>query len=261
MNLPRIELPVFGGDNPRGWIRKCRKYFKMHNELPVQQWVEVASMYLEGKSEIWFEGILLGNNDLTNWKELAKALCMRFGSHSDVVEEFNKLEQEKGTDEYIERLKSLMKTLNPMLPESYYVSSFISGLKEEIKLKILKPTTLIQAFDQAKWHEKSIVAVVRRNIIAPRISSSFNNERSAGITPYKPFNQHGVDEQSSPKQSTNTLYEQRRKLGLCFKYDDKFVPGHKCSVKGIHLIEGREDEKEKFLETEVKEQGCCYGIG
>jgi hypothetical protein len=27
------------------------------------------------------------------------------------------------------------------------------------------------------------------------------------------------------------------------------------------LIEGREDEKEKFLETEVKEQGCCYGIG
>jgi hypothetical protein len=66
------------------------------------------------------------------------------------VEEFNKLEQEKGTDEYIERLKSLMKTLNPMLPESYYVSSFISGLKEKIKLKILKPTTLIQAFDQAK---------------------------------------------------------------------------------------------------------------
>lgn len=68
MNLPTIELPVFDGDNPRGWIRKCRKYLKMHNELPGQQWVEVASMYLEGKSEIWFEGILLGTNDLTNWK-------------------------------------------------------------------------------------------------------------------------------------------------------------------------------------------------
>ena len=120
----------------------------------------------------------------------------------------------------------------------------------------VKPPTLIQAFDQAKQQEESIVAVARRNIITSRISSSFNNERPTGITPYKPFNQHRVDEQYSPKQHKDTLYEQRRKLGLCLKCGNKFVSGHKCSVKGIHLIQGRQDEKEKFLETEERIQGC-----
>jgi len=31
--LPRVELPTFRGENPRGWLRKCRKYFKM-NTIP-----------------------------------------------------------------------------------------------------------------------------------------------------------------------------------------------------------------------------------
>jgi len=32
-------------------------------------------------------------------------------------------------------------------------------------------------------------------------------------------------------------------LGQCFKCGDKFMPGHKCIVKGLHMIEGREEEE------------------
>jgi hypothetical protein len=55
--------------------------------------------------------------------------------------------------ERFDELKSLMHSLNSLLPELYYISSFISGLKEDIKpmLKILKPGALMVAFDQAKW--------------------------------------------------------------------------------------------------------------
>jgi hypothetical protein len=72
-----------------------------------------------------------------------------------VVEEFNKLTQEKSMEEYVERfeeLKYLMSILNPSLPKSYYVSSFISGLKNDNRptLKILRLTTIIYAFDQAR---------------------------------------------------------------------------------------------------------------
>lgn len=28
--FPRVELPIFFGENLRGWIMKCRKFFKMH---------------------------------------------------------------------------------------------------------------------------------------------------------------------------------------------------------------------------------------
>jgi len=58
-------------------------------------------------------------------------------------------------DDYIERfeeLRSLIRALNPLLPEFYHVSSFISGLKDEIKpmLKILKPAKVLVAFEQVR---------------------------------------------------------------------------------------------------------------
>lgn len=34
--LPKVELSAFHVDNPRGWIRKCRKFFKLHF-IPVHQ--------------------------------------------------------------------------------------------------------------------------------------------------------------------------------------------------------------------------------
>lgn len=77
-----------------------------------------------------------------------KGICIRVGNKEDMVEEFNKLTQQKGLKEYIEKfeeLKSLIPVKNPTLQESYYISSFISGLKEDLKpmLKILKPIILM----------------------------------------------------------------------------------------------------------------------
>jgi hypothetical protein len=156
-NIPllRVEMPTFRGENPRGWLRKCRKYFKL-NTIPTHQWVEVVSYYLEGKANVWFEGLVRKNESWMDWEEFAQILCRQFGSREDSVEEFNKLIQDKSVDDYIERfeeLRSLMSALNPSLAESYYVSSFISGLKEDIKpmLKILKPSNVLMAFEQAKW--------------------------------------------------------------------------------------------------------------
>ena len=57
-------------------------------------------------------------------------------------------------EEYIEKfeeLKSLMIIMNLILLKFYYISSLISGFKEDFKpiLKILKPITLMQTFEQA----------------------------------------------------------------------------------------------------------------
>jgi 5-methylcytosine-specific restriction endonuclease McrBC GTP-binding regulatory subunit McrB len=99
-----------------------------------------------------------------------------------VVEEFNKLTQEKKPKEFVERfeeLKSLMSILNPSLSKSYYVSSFISGLENDNMpiLKILRLTTIIYAFDQARWQEKSSLEIISKNIFISRMPSSFNGSR------------------------------------------------------------------------------------
>ena len=60
--------------------------------------------------------------------------------------------------EQFEELKPLMLIKNRNLDEHYFISSFISGLKEEIKpmLRMLKPATLTEAFELSQWQEYSL---------------------------------------------------------------------------------------------------------
>jgi hypothetical protein len=80
--------------------------------------VEIISLYLEGKAEVWSEGLLIGDHDLTNWEEFVRSIYIRFGSRKDVVDEFNKLIQNRAVKEYVERFeefKSLISIMNPSL--------------------------------------------------------------------------------------------------------------------------------------------------
>jgi hypothetical protein len=53
--------------------------------------------------------------------------------------------QEQSVKDYVEKFEELKSLMNASLLESYYVSGFISGLKDDIKLmlKIRRPITLI----------------------------------------------------------------------------------------------------------------------
>ena len=51
--LPKIEFPIFGGTNPRIWVKKCTRYFSLCKILDSQK-VDLASIHLTGKAEIWF---------------------------------------------------------------------------------------------------------------------------------------------------------------------------------------------------------------
>ncbi|XP_027150544.1 uncharacterized protein LOC113750800 [Coffea eugenioides] len=119
-------------------------------------------MYLEGRADRWFEGVKIEKPKLS-WEEFEELLCRRFNDRScrDVVEEFNKLQQVGNVDDYpekFEELKPLMMIKNQNLDENYFIFSFISGLKEEIKpmARMLKPATLFEAFELSQWQKHSL---------------------------------------------------------------------------------------------------------
>jgi hypothetical protein len=85
----------------------------------------------------------------------------------------------------------------------------------------------------------------------PRISASIHTERPTGNFLTKHVNQYKNEGQQKQKIVSETLYEKICKLGKCFKYGDKFVPEHQCDAKGLHMIEGNEDECEEFMDAEV----------
>jgi len=86
---PRIEFPQFDGTNPRGWVKKCSKYFNLC-KTPSQQKVELASLDMIGKAETWYNGYSLGRQHVI-WEDFVVDVCARFRDElgSQVVQDFN----------------------------------------------------------------------------------------------------------------------------------------------------------------------------
>ena len=164
--LPKVDLPSFTGENPREWIRKANKYFKI-NGVEEEMKPEVAELYFRDKADIWFHGVFGGREDIP-WNELCNALCERFGDGTpeEAIEEFNKLMQTGSVADYLEKFEMLKAQVMPSLPhqqDCYYKTCFLSGLKEEIvtMVKLAKPKTLADAVEAAKLQERNLRALQR----------------------------------------------------------------------------------------------------
>ncbi|KAL4297353.1 hypothetical protein GQ457_12G009450 [Hibiscus cannabinus] len=167
LHRPKIELQSFEGTNPRGWIKRCEKYFAICNILDEHR-LDMASMYLVGRAESWFDGYIMQKPRIL-WPEFATDLCLRFcdKASTDIIEEFNKLTQTGSVEQYQEKFEELppfMLLHNSSLGDVYFLSSFISGLKEEIRhrIKVQQPSSLSAAFRQAKLIELSLELEAKR---------------------------------------------------------------------------------------------------
>ncbi|XP_027124419.1 uncharacterized protein [Coffea arabica] len=269
-NPPKIDLHLFSGENPREWLRKCDKYF-MNYQILENQKVEIIEMYLDGRADKWFQGIKLERPGLS-WTEFGDLLCKRFTDSicKDIVEEFNKLQQGGSVREYqeqFEELKPLMLIKNRNLDENYFISSFISGLKEEIKpmLRMLKPATLTEAFELSQWQEYSL-KVQNKNSKQTgegRFGFSRGNTSVVDSNTYKvpvsnalkgPRYSNKVQEDAKEvKRISPQELQFRRSRGLCFKCGEKYGVGHQCKQGYVNCMI-LEDEEEAVFEDAVGEQ-------
>ncbi|KAL4325335.1 hypothetical protein GQ457_11G021080 [Hibiscus cannabinus] len=205
-------------------------------------------MYLIGRAETWYDGYVMQKNRLT-WHEFVSDLFHRFSDklHTDVIDEFNKLFQKTSVEEYqtkFEELQPQMLQINPSLDEEYFVSSFISGLKDELKhrVKVHEPRTVTDAFRKAMLYELSLEIDNKRtktpfykSMTTQVFNSSPKPPPPTTIPPPKPLPPPAV-----PKQN---LLDYRRAHNLCFKCGDKFQPGHQCKMKQLNSMEEMEEDQ------------------
>ncbi|KAE8727404.1 hypothetical protein F3Y22_tig00005459pilonHSYRG00018 [Hibiscus syriacus] len=147
----------------------------------------------------------------------------------DIVEEFTKLVQKGSVEEYQDRFEELqphMLLQNPTLGEEFFVSLFISGLRDDIKhrVKALDPKTLSEASRQAKLYELSVDFESKR--LRPFVKNPAHSIPLPGSKP---------NQLTLPLKNTSTttqkqnLIDYRRQNNLCFKCGEKFVPGHQTA--------------------------------
>lgn len=126
-----------------------------------------ASMYMEAKADYWYLDYVEGRENMS-WNRFVDVVTDRFSmvGEENIIGEFNKLKQDGTVEEYQERfeeLKSFMLNMNRSLTEDYFVKSFLSGLKEEIRhmVYMLRPVNLTQAIQSARMQEQLIDATIK----------------------------------------------------------------------------------------------------
>ena len=54
---PKVEFPCFDGNDLKGWIKKCTRYFTLC-KITEEQKVDLAALHLKGQAEIWFSNYI-----------------------------------------------------------------------------------------------------------------------------------------------------------------------------------------------------------
>nr|CAD1832908.1 unnamed protein product [Ananas comosus var. bracteatus] len=221
-------------------------------------------MHLEDKADTWFQGFL-AESETVSWERFAEEICKRFDEKGlcDVVEEFNKLAQSGSVEEYQEQFEDLrariLTTGSQFTPE-YFLSSFLSGLKEEVRaaVKMFKPRTLVQAFEQAKLQEQIMAAMLKKSkqmIRAHSGTSIPGSYRGTGSTTTgrEVDSLKGQHKFASDRAIPNRqLIEQRRAAGLCFKCGDKYSPGHSCKTHAVNYLSASQEITEVYDEVTLR---------
>ncbi|XP_026399861.1 uncharacterized protein LOC113295752 [Papaver somniferum] len=159
---PKLDFPRFDGDNPKSWIQKCEYYFQMHNIAELHL-TKMEAIHMDGKTSKWYDNFCL-TQAVIPWPYFCQSVCARFENpaHDNIVGIFNKLAQITTVDAYFEEFeyyKALLLGVHQDFPESYFIASFIGGLKEELRSSVLMfdPKTLLHAFSLARMQERTLV--------------------------------------------------------------------------------------------------------
>lgn len=195
------------------------------------------------------------------WSEFMEMVCNRFSKvgYENLVGQFNKLVQKGRVEEYItqfDELRSYVMVQEGHHRESYYIDTFISGLKEEIAQQLYnnKPSTLQEARNMARGQEYLLNVLDKRYKSSSKILTMPTASTYKGFSPGGKFKEGEKSTQSDFRKLSLDEINEKRNKGLCFHSDEKFVPGHNCRKKKLYVIfndESDEDCEEKTDELAI----------
>ncbi|CAM8934623.1 unnamed protein product [Rhodiola kirilowii] len=235
---PRIDVPVFTGEDVDAWLFQMERYFE-HNMIAPEQRLTIAVFYLSGEAIRCYQW-LHSTHQLRDWPSFARDIRARFGpsAYWDAEVEINKLIQTTFVTSYITEFESLS-TKTPGFTPNNLLKRFLAGLKDEIHQEIvmLHPVNLQMAMGMARIAEQKLNS--KRTWMPrpafPRASNTVANNSRGELRPTRNQPTHGS---SSPPFRRLTVAEMttRREKGLCFNCDEKFAPGHQCKSKFQCLV-------------------------
>ncbi|XP_071909528.1 uncharacterized protein [Coffea arabica] len=221
--LPKLDFPVFDGENPREWVRRANKYFQIQG-VEEELKSDLAQLHLKGKADIWFLGMYHGRAEVP-WEELSRAICERFGGGTpeETIEEFNKLAQTGSVTDYLEKFE-LLKSLN---------------------LEVIRKAQ--RTIPHGAPYHSSSLGSSRPNPV-PQLRNKWHHEGSRILRDnYHRGPKAGGNTADNFRKISPTEFNYRREKGLCYKCAEPYTLGHICKQAQIQYI--LEDEPTELIEV------------
>lgn len=162
--MKKLDLPVFEGQNPDGWILRAERYFSFYR-LGEDEKLEAAVVSLDGDALLWYQWEHQ-RRPLRRWEELKGMLLKQFrpSSAGTLYEQWLNHSQLDSVFEYRQGFIELMAPLQGV-PEEIAKGQYINGLKDEIKseVRLLGPISLDQAMDLSVKVEDKLRSAISRS--------------------------------------------------------------------------------------------------
>ncbi|KAF7810390.1 Retrotransposable element Tf2 [Senna tora] len=254
----RLELPIFNGEDPIGWLFRVERYFIV-NAVPGEEKLDDVAVCMEGKALNWLQCTV---GDYRERFELLSAPLKDATKEILIGFYQNGLKEEVRAELRMTQAQNLIDIMD-MSQKVEERNEVVNKLREEQMKKALRPIQL------PKWS----VAPTKPNFtkFTSLSNSTLLNANASASAATKSSDVKGNTEQRTGSMSTSSSkknyrrltdeeIKRKRELGECFMCDDKWSPSHKCKNKRLSVIvlseldEDTEDEEEFCFEAdEVKD--------
>lgn len=272
--LKKVDFPNFVGVNPNVWINRAERFFRL-GKFSEEDKFDLLAVSFEGAVLNWFN-IEMEEAPFTDWRNFKDRLLLRFKQR--IEDEPGKrlfaIKQRGSIVDYINEFEELRSMVSG-ISEKNLVDVFFNGLKPEMKevVKMKEPQGLRQHMAAVITMEDSAfcksVAAVSHSVSTPRAtgyiplrSSSQHNSTNQSVTTSNKTNtvQQQQQQRQGPRRLTPAEVAEKRRLGLCYKGDQKWSKTHECKfleLQVLSIVDGCEVEicNETWIDTFEDENG------
>ncbi|KAF2308907.1 hypothetical protein GH714_023416 [Hevea brasiliensis] len=241
--MVKLDFPRFDEkEDATSWVCRAEQFFQFHR-TPDEDRVEIASFHMIGDAQLWYQ-VLRRENPSITWDEFKEGFYSRYGANqlTDFFGELAKLQQQGTVQSYQVQFEKLLAKVGD-LSQARQVSCFVSGLAPAIRTDVQanRPKSLSEAIALARLFEARNSATgkgfsaTRTTHQAPRQSPTNSPQPATG----------------NIKRLTWDELNERKRLGLCFKCNEKFGPGHRC--KKLFSIQAVLEDSDDDADMEIEE--------
>lgn len=180
----KLDMPLFEGTDPNGWILRGEKYFAFYR-LTESEKLDAAVVAMEGDALRWFT-FESKRNPMRTWAELKAKVLLKYRptNAGSLHEQWLATTQTTTVAEYQKKFIELASPLDDV-PSSIMIGQFVNGLREEIKaeVRLLNPYTLNDTMDLASRVEE-------RNRVNALLRGGYGSGRTGSFSYFSksPFN-------------------------------------------------------------------------